>query len=53
VVTERGHELRLRIITEHCARTRARMMRDVRITQLYEGTNQIQRFVMARALLNG
>ena len=24
-----------------------------RITQIYEGTNQIQRLVMARALLNG
>ena len=23
------------------------------ITQIYEGTNQIQRLVMARALLNG
>jgi alkylation response protein AidB-like acyl-CoA dehydrogenase len=28
-----------------------RMMRDARITQIYEGTNQIQRVVMARALL--
>ena len=29
-----------------------RMMRDAKITQIYEGTNQIQRLVMARALLN-
>ncbi|HVE97008.1 MAG TPA: acyl-CoA dehydrogenase [Pseudonocardiaceae bacterium] len=29
-----------------------RMMRDAKITQIYEGTNQIQRMVMARALLN-
>lgn len=29
-----------------------RMMRDAKITQIYEGTNQIQRIVMARALLN-
>jgi alkylation response protein AidB-like acyl-CoA dehydrogenase len=28
-----------------------RMMRDAKITQIYEGTNQIQRIVMARALL--
>jgi len=28
------------------------MMRDAKITQIYEGTNQIQRVVMARALLN-
>jgi alkylation response protein AidB-like acyl-CoA dehydrogenase len=27
------------------------MMRDAKITQIYEGTNQIQRMVMARALL--
>jgi len=27
------------------------MMRDAKITQTYEGTNQIQRVVMARALL--
>ena len=26
-----------------------RMMRDAKITQIYEGTNQIQRMVMARA----
>jgi alkylation response protein AidB-like acyl-CoA dehydrogenase len=26
-------------------------MRDAKITQIYEGTNQIQRIVMARALL--
>jgi alkylation response protein AidB-like acyl-CoA dehydrogenase len=26
-------------------------MRDAKITQIYEGTNQIQRMVMARALL--
>ena len=30
-----------------------RMMRDAKITQIYEGTNQIQRVVMARQLLNG
>ncbi len=30
-----------------------RMMRDAKITQIYEGTNQIQRVVMARALLAG
>ena len=29
-----------------------RMMRDAKITQIYEGTNQIQRVVMARQLLN-
>ena len=28
-----------------------RMMRDAKITQIYEGTNQIQRIVMARHLL--
>ena len=27
-----------------------RMMRDAKITQIYEGTNQIQRMVIARAL---
>ncbi|MFI9385206.1 acyl-CoA dehydrogenase [Kutzneria sp. NPDC052558] len=30
-----------------------RMMRDAKITQIYEGTNQIQRVVMSRALLRG
>jgi alkylation response protein AidB-like acyl-CoA dehydrogenase len=30
-----------------------RMMRDAKITQIYEGTNQIQRIVVARALLDG
>jgi hypothetical protein len=30
-----------------------RMMRDAKITQIYEGTNQIQRMVMARQLLRG
>ena len=30
-----------------------RMMRDAKITQIYEGTNQIQRLVMARQLLPG
>lgn len=30
-----------------------RMMRDAKITQIYEGTNQIQRMVMSRALLEG
>jgi alkylation response protein AidB-like acyl-CoA dehydrogenase len=29
-----------------------RMMRDAKITQIYEGTNQIQRVVMARAMLH-
>jgi alkylation response protein AidB-like acyl-CoA dehydrogenase len=28
-----------------------RMMRDAKITQIYEGTNQIQRLVIARDLL--
>ena len=28
-----------------------RMMRDAKITQIYEGTNQVQRIVMARHLL--
>jgi alkylation response protein AidB-like acyl-CoA dehydrogenase len=28
-----------------------RMMRNAKITQIYEGTNQIQRVVMARQLL--
>ena len=28
------------------------MMRDAKITQLYEGTQQIQRLVVARALLD-
>jgi alkylation response protein AidB-like acyl-CoA dehydrogenase len=30
-----------------------RMMRDAKITQIYEGTNQIQRIVMGRQLLQG
>jgi alkylation response protein AidB-like acyl-CoA dehydrogenase len=30
-----------------------RMMRDAKITQIYEGTNQIQRMVMARSVLRG
>jgi alkylation response protein AidB-like acyl-CoA dehydrogenase len=30
-----------------------RMMRDAKITQIYEGTNQIQRVVVARQLLGG
>ena len=29
------------------------MMRDAKITQIYEGTNQIQRIVVARQLLAG
>ena len=29
-----------------------RMMRDAKITQIYEGTNQVQRIVMARQLLS-
>jgi alkylation response protein AidB-like acyl-CoA dehydrogenase len=28
-----------------------RMMRDAKVTQIYEGTNQIQRVVIARELL--
>jgi alkylation response protein AidB-like acyl-CoA dehydrogenase len=28
-------------------------MRDAKITQIYEGTNQIQRMVMARQILKG
>ena len=30
-----------------------RFMRDAKVTQIYEGTNQIQRIVMARQLLAG
>jgi alkylation response protein AidB-like acyl-CoA dehydrogenase len=30
-----------------------RMLRDAKITQIYEGTNQVQRIVMARQLLSG
>lgn len=30
-----------------------RMMRDAKITQIYEGTNQVQRIVIARQVLNG
>ena len=30
-----------------------RMMRDAKITQIYEGTNQVQRIVMAKHLLRG
>jgi alkylation response protein AidB-like acyl-CoA dehydrogenase len=30
-----------------------RYMRDAKITQIYEGTNEIQRLVMARSLLRG
>jgi alkylation response protein AidB-like acyl-CoA dehydrogenase len=30
-----------------------RMMRDAKITQIYEGTNQVQRMVLARQLLKG
>jgi len=29
-----------------------RMMRDAKITQIYEGTNQIQRLVIARRLMS-
>jgi len=30
-----------------------RMMRDAKVTQIYEGTNEIQRLVIAREMLNG
>ena len=30
-----------------------RLMRDAKITQIYEGTNQVQRIVLARQLLGG
>ena len=30
-----------------------RMMRDAKITQIYEGTNQVQRVVIAKQLLAG
>ena len=30
-----------------------RMLRDAKITQIYEGTNQVQRIVIARQLLSG
>jgi hypothetical protein len=30
-----------------------RMMRDAKIIQIYEGTNQIQKLVISRALLKG
>ncbi len=30
-----------------------RLMRDAKITQIYEGTNQVQRIVLAKQLLNG
>ena len=30
-----------------------RMMRDAKITQIYEGTNQVQRIVLARQLMSG
>jgi butyryl-CoA dehydrogenase len=30
-----------------------RLMRDAKITQIYEGTNQIQRIVIARELARG
>jgi alkylation response protein AidB-like acyl-CoA dehydrogenase len=30
-----------------------RFMRDAKITQIYEGTNQIQRIVVAKRLLEG
>jgi alkylation response protein AidB-like acyl-CoA dehydrogenase len=30
-----------------------RYMRDAKVTQIYEGTNQVQRIVIAKALLSG
>jgi acyl-CoA dehydrogenase len=30
-----------------------RMMRDAKVTQIFEGTNQIQRLVVAHTLLKG
>jgi cyclohexane-1-carbonyl-CoA dehydrogenase len=30
-----------------------RMFRDAKLTQIFEGTNQIQRLVVARQILNG
>ena len=30
-----------------------RMMRDAKITQIYEGTNEIQKLVISRELLRG
>jgi acyl-CoA dehydrogenase len=35
-------------ITEHPVE---RMMRDAKVTQIFEGTNQIQRLIIARHLL--
>jgi alkylation response protein AidB-like acyl-CoA dehydrogenase len=32
---------------------RRRRLRGAKITQIYEGTNQVQRMVMARQLLKG
>jgi len=29
------------------------MMRDAKVTQIYEGTNQVQRLVISRAMLKG
>jgi hypothetical protein len=29
------------------------MMRDAKVTQIYEGTNQVQRLVISRAILEG
>ena len=37
--------------TPHVTPMSERMMRDAKITQIYKGTNQIQRVVMARQLL--
>jgi alkylation response protein AidB-like acyl-CoA dehydrogenase len=30
-----------------------RFLRDAKVTQIYEGTNQVQRIVISRALLRG
>ena len=54
-------DVAMEVTTQRCATVRRRrlhprlpverMIRDAKITQIYEGINQIQRIVMARALL--